>query len=95
MERMKKRMKKIVNFKVRIKNPMFWVGIIGMIISAVGVAPETLTSWASVGDMLIAFVSNPVAIGSFVMGLLGIIVDPTTSGLKDSTQAMQYTCPKK
>ena len=29
-----------------------------------------------------------------ILGLLGIIIDPTTRGVSDSTQAMDYNKPK-
>ncbi len=67
----------------RMKNPWFWVGLAGIALSASGVAAETLTSWALVGEALLAMVSNPVALGGMVMAVLGVFVDPTTKGLGD------------
>ena len=84
-----------LNLKVRIKNPWFWVGLVGVILSAMGVSPETLTSWQAVLDMLLDFISNPFMIGTVVMALIGVFSDPTTSGIGDSTQAMTYSKPKK
>lgn len=82
-------MKKI-DWKARIKNPAFWIGIIGVAMSPVmaymGLAYTDLTTWRSLGDVLIAFVSNPYLIGSVAVALmssLGIIVDPSTPGLGD------------
>ena len=84
-----------VNWKVRAKNPVFWVGLFGVFLSAVGVAPESLTSWEAVGNMLVEFVQNPVAIGAVVMAFIGVFTDPTTAGVSDSTQALSYVAPKK
>lgn len=30
-----------------------------------------------------------------ILGMVGVIADPTTNGLSDSKQAMTYTSPKK
>ena len=30
-----------------------------------------------------------------ILGMVGVIADPTTTGLSDSKQAMTYTSPKK
>ena len=84
-----------MNWIVRIKNPWFWVGLIGVFLAAIGVTPEALTSWQAVYEMLAAFVQNPAAIGAAVMAILGLFVDPTTAGLKDSARAMKYTKPNK
>lgn len=84
-----------INWKVRIKNPYFWVGLIGVILTAMGVSPEMFTSWEAVGNQLLAFISNPFMIGSVAVAVLGVFVDPTTSGVSDSSQAMTYDLPKK
>ena len=83
------------NLKVRFKNPWFWVGIIGVILSAMGISVDSLTSWSAVLDAAKAFISNPLMIGSVVIAVLGVFVDPTTSGISDSNLAMTYTSPKK
>lgn len=84
-----------LNLKVRIKNPWFWIGLAGVILSAMGISPETLTSWKAVLDMLTEFISNPFMIGTVAMALIGVFFDPTTSGIGDSNQAMTYSKPKK
>lgn len=84
-----------VNLKVRIKNPWFWVGLLGIILSAMGISPETLTSWEAVLDMLKDFISNPFMIVTVAIAILGVFVDPTTAGIGDSKQAMSYLAPRK
>ena len=84
-----------INIPVRLKNIWFWIGLIGLFFTAIGVDPKTLTSWNALWQAMIEFASNPYLIGSAVMALLGQFVDPTTSGLGDSAQAMTYTAPKK
>ena len=84
-----------INIPVRLKNPWFWVGLIGIILTATGVSPEMFTSWGILWDNLVALVKNPFMLGSVALSILGVFVDPTTSGVGDSTQAMTYTKPKK
>lgn len=83
-----------MNLKVRLKNPWFWIGLIGVILSAMGISAETLTSWSAVGNALIDLVTNPFMLGSVAIAVLGVFVDPTTEGIKDSAQAMTYDRPK-
>ena len=84
-----------LNWKVRIKNFYFWVGLVGVILSAMGVSPEMLTSWGAVWEAIKELVSNPFMIGSVVLAVVGVLVDPTTSGIGDSKQALTYPAPKK
>ena len=83
-----------INWRVRAKNPYFWVGLIAVILAAVGVSPESLTSWSILYTQIIALIQNPFAIGCVIIALLGYINDPTTKGISDSDQAMTYQKPK-
>jgi phi LC3 family holin len=82
-----------INWKVRVKNPYFWIGLVGVIMAAMGVSPEMFTSWSAVGNQLLEFVSNPFMIGSVIVAVIGVLVDPTTTGLSDSTRALSYDEP--
>lgn len=84
-----------MNLNVRIKNPWFWVGVFGVILTAMGISPEMLTSWGAVWEAIVNLVQNPFMIGSVIVALLGTFVDPTTAGIGDSSQALTYTEPKK
>lgn len=84
-----------INWKVRMKNPYFWIGLLGVVLAAMGVNAEMFTSWQAVIDQAKAFISNPYMIGSVVLAVLGQIIDPTTAGLRDSVQALEYNVPKK
>ena len=67
----------------RYKNPWFYIGIFGMLLIAMGIDPETLTSWKLVGDAVIDFIGNPVAIFGAAATILGVFTDPTTKGITD------------
>lgn len=88
-----------INWKVRIKNPVFWaqvaVAIVAPILAGLGLQWEDMTTWAAFGDALFKAVMNPVIVVSVIVSLWGIINDPTTKGLSDSAQAMTYTEPKQ
>ena len=82
-----------INWKVRMKNPYFWIGLIGVVLTASGTAPETLTTWGAVVEWGKALVSNPFALCGVVLAVFGSIYDPTTKGVTDSDQALTYTSP--
>lgn len=84
-----------INLKVRVKNPYFWIGLGGVILTAMGISADMLTSWAAVWDALVNLVSNPFMLGSVVIAVLGVVLDPTTAGIGDSEQAMTYSKPKQ
>jgi len=83
-----------INWKVRIKNKAFWIAIISAlllllkeVLAICGVEIEI----AFVSDQLKAIVETVFTI----LALLGIVNDPTTSGISDSSQAMTYDEPKE
>lgn len=84
-----------MNVPVRMKNPWFWVGIVGIILTAMGVSPEMLNSWEAVLNALKDLFSNPYMLASVVCAVLGVFVDPTTANVGDSDLALTYTEPKK
>lgn len=88
-------MKLNMNIIVRLKNPWFWVGLVGIILTAMEVSPEMFTSWGLLWDNIVALVQNPFRLGSVIIAILGVLVDPTTAGVGDSNLAMSYKKPKK
>jgi len=94
-------MKKI-NWRVRAKSPQFWIGLLGVIASPIlayyGLSYADMTTWDSIGNVLQMFFTNPFLIGTVVMAVLsfiGVLADPTTKGISDSKQAMEYEKPKE
>lgn len=82
-----------INWGVRIRNPYFWIGLIAVVLSAVGIQPESLTSWGMVKEQIISLVQNPFGIACAVIAIIGYVNDPTTKGLSDSAKAMTYDRP--
>ena len=84
-----------INWKVRLKNPYYWAGLIALILATLRISPESLTSWEILANDIKEFLSNPFAIGCVIMAIIGYNNDPTTYGLKDSKLANTYLKPKK
>lgn len=88
-----------INWKVRIKNPVWWANlataIVMPLIVGMGYAWEDMTTWAKLGETLYAAVQNPVVFVSMVTGAVGVSLDPTTKGYGDSKQARTYEAPKE
>lgn len=83
-----------INWIVRIKNKAFWLAIIPavlLLIQAVADVVGYQLDFGDISDKLIAVV-NAVFV---VLSILGIVTDPTTDGISDSTRAMTYTTPNK
>lgn len=88
-----------MNWKVRIKNPVFWVQIVLAVFTPIlayaGLTAEDMTTWGALGDLILGAVSNPYVLGLVVVSVWNAVNDPTTSGVKDSQQALEYNEPKK
>lgn len=84
-----------VNIPVRMKNPWFWVGVASVAITAIGVDPQTFTSWSAVWNGAVSVLSNPVQLCTMCLAVLSVFIDPTTAGVTDSENALTYTAPKK
>ena len=84
----------MINWKVRIKNKNFWLALIPAALLLVQVVAEVFGAEIDLGDLgskLLAVVNAAFA----VLSILGIVNDPTTQGIYDSTQALTYSEPKK
>lgn len=82
-----------INWKVRLRNPVFWIqilGSIGMTAMAYGsITAEELNTWPAVWKQFTALINNPYLIGLCLWQAGSIINDPTTVGLKDSEIVLQ------
>lgn len=83
-----------INWTVRLKNKAFWVAIIPAMLMLIQVVASLLgftLDLGALGDKLLAVIEAVF----LVLGIIGIVNDPTTATLADSDQAMTYTEPKK
>lgn len=82
----------MINWKVRIKNRLFWVEVI----PAVALVAQAVASLFGFTIDLQTIVGKLLAVVDAVFALLvilGIVVDPTTAGVSDSERAMSYDEP--
>lgn len=83
-----------INWKVRLQNKTFWIALVPAVLLLVQVVASVFgitLDLGTLGDKLLAVVNALFA----VLTILGVVTDPTTSGVSDSTQAMGYTEPKQ
>ena len=92
-------MKVNINWKVRVKNPIFWanigLAIVLPILTYFGLNWSDMTTWAAFGNIFVEAVKNPVVVVAVLVSVWNAIVDPTTAGVSDSKLALTYTKPKK
>ncbi len=67
----------------RFKNVGFWIGIIGVILTAAGIDPSSITSWSVLFNNILEVVKNPYMLITVVMAVVGVFTDPTTPGITD------------
>lgn len=72
-----------MEMKNRFKNPWFWIGIGAIALTAIGVDPTTFTSWDAVSDSIMTVLSNPFQLGTMMLAILAVFVDPSTAGFTD------------
>lgn len=65
----------------KFKNPIFWTSLIAILFASAGVDFNTLTSWKLLLDALLSIFSNPVAITSVIIALVGVFNDNSTNGM--------------
>lgn len=83
----------MINWKTRIKNKTFWLALIPAVLVLIQVCAAPFGyNWdfAGLQSQLVAIV-NAVFV---LLAILGIVVDPTTAGVRDSELAMTYERPK-
>ena len=77
-----------INWKVRIKNPLWWVQIEAALVLPVlayfGLAWEDMTSWGALRDVFLRAVQNPVVLLAAAVSVFNAVTDPTTAGVGDS-----------
>lgn len=84
----------MINWTVRLKNKNFWLALIPavlLLIQTVAAVCGYTLDLGELGNRLIAVVNAVFG----VLVILGVVADPTTAGMKDSRQAMNYKKPKE
>ena len=83
-----------INWTVRMKNKVFWV----VLIPAILVLIKAVANVFGYAIELSALESNLLDVVEaifMILSIVGIVADPTTSGISDSEQALTYDKPKQ
>ncbi len=72
----------MIDWKTRFTNKYFWMGVIPLVLLLV---TQVLAMFGVVVD-LIPLQEQLLLIVATVFGIVGVIVDPTTSGISDKTE---------
>ena len=83
-----------INWLVRIKNKTFWVALIPAVLLLVQVVAAVFGFTIDLGDLGNQLLDVVNAL-FMVLAILGVVTDPTTDGVSDSKQALEYTKPKR
>ncbi len=82
----------MINWKVRILNKTFWITLVPALALLLQTLLAVFNIRLEIGDTtekLLVFINALFA----VLVIVGIVNDPTTSGMSDSTRAMTYERP--
>ena len=79
-----------LNWKVRFKNKVWLGSFLSLIVGFVYSMLALFDVFPEVTQSLVLQLMNQVLT---FLGLIGVIVDPTTAGLEDSDRAMSYAEP--
>lgn len=80
----------MINLKLRLKNKTTLAAIMGAVVACVYQILSALGITPAIDKSAILTIVNTVI---YVLVVLGIVVDPTTPGVHDSTRAMTYDIP--
>ncbi|MEY9975314.1 phage holin [Lysinibacillus sp. RC79] len=80
-----------INWKVRIRHKQFWVSLIALLLVLANQIAGVFNVDITIYNGQVTAISETIL---SILGLLGIIIDPTTKGVSDSQLAMDYNKPK-
>ncbi|WP_311439230.1 phage holin [Fannyhessea vaginae] len=84
----------MINWKVRAKNKTFWLALVPaflLLIQAVAQVFNISLDFTNLNKDLLGVVNALFT----VLAIVGVVADPTTKGVGDSTQALTYSKPKE
>ena len=90
----KSRIKKFIDKNPKLRNPYFYISVIGLIFSAAGVDFNSLTNWYLLGKALLDIFNNPVSTLAVITALTGIWMDNGDYTLKSKKQNNGDYTPK-
>ena len=83
-----------INWKVRIKNKLFWLAFIPAFLVLINSLANVFGIEIDLSEMQRDLLDVVEAV-FLLLGIVGIVTDPTTEGLSDSKNALTYEKPKE
>lgn len=84
----------MINWKIRMQNKTFWLALVPaflLLIQAVAQVFNVSVDFTNLNKDLLGVVNTLFT----VLAIVGVVADPTTKGISDSTQALTYSKPKE
>lgn len=84
----------MINWKIRMQNKTFWLALVPaflLLIQAVAQVFNISLDFTNLNKDLLGVVNTLFT----VLAIVGVVADPTTKGVGDSTQALTYSKPKE
>ena len=81
-----------INWKLRFQNK---TSLTAIILAMIALVYQVLGLWGVTPGISENQIIDVAGMVINLLCLLGIVVDPTTDGVSDSTQALDYSAPKK
>lgn len=84
----------MINWKIRMQNKTFWLALVPaflLLIQAVAQVFNISVDFTNLNKDLLNVVNTLFT----VLAIVGVVADPTTKGVGDSTQALTYSKPKE
>lgn len=84
----------MINWKIRMQNKTFWLALVPaflLLIQAVAHVFNVSLDFTNLNKDLLGVVNALFT----VLAIVGVVADPTTKGMGDSTQALTYSKPKE
>lgn len=73
-------------WKARLRNPYFWIGLIGVILTAAGADQSGITSWGVLAEEIFRILKNPFLFGTVSLAVLGVFSDMGGEKSQDDTK---------
>lgn len=87
-----------INWKVRVRNPQFWLSVVLSFIvpplAYAGIEFNEVTTWGKFFSVLGSGFANPYVVAMIIVSLYNSISDKTTRGFGDTKIAKQYLRPR-
>lgn len=84
----------MINWKIRMQNKTFWLALVPaflLLIQAVAQVFNVSLDFTNLNKDLLGVVNALFT----VLAIVGVVADPTTKGVGDSTQVLTYSKPKE